>query len=114
MDKLDLWVDFSLSFTSVISEFIQGNFQRKNIWLIFLDYFIQRYLDYFIIIMLFFGFNRDYCMNDRLGFILIVIKQYYNTNDRLKFILLFIKWENGLNKWLKHIKRGYEKQTKWK
>ena len=49
------------------------------------------FFDYFIIILpLFFGVNRDYWMNDWLGFILTVIKQDYNTNDRLKFILLFI------------------------
>jgi len=30
-------------------------------------------------------------MNDRLDFILTVVKQDYNTNDRLKFILLFIR-----------------------
>ena len=30
-------------------------------------------------------------MNDRLDFILTVIKQDNNTNDRLKIILLFIK-----------------------
>jgi len=59
--------------------------------LIFLDYFIQRYFDYFIIILPFFGFNPDYCVNDRLDFILTVIKQDYNTNDQLKFILLFIR-----------------------
>ena len=47
-------------------------------------------------------------MNDQLDFILTVIKRYYNSNDRLKFILLFIRWENGLNKWLKHVKRGTE------
>ena len=47
--KLDLWVDFSLSFTLVISQFIQGNVQ-----LIFFYYFIQRYFDYFIIILPFF------------------------------------------------------------
>jgi len=49
--KLDLWVGFSLSFTLVISQFIQGNFQRKNAPMIFFDYFIQRYFDYFIIIL---------------------------------------------------------------
>ena len=51
-------------------------------------------------------------MNDRLDFILTMIKQDYNTNDQLKFILSFIRRDNGLNKWLKHVKRGYGKQTK--
>ena len=51
-------------------------------------------------------------MNDRLDFILTMIKQDYNTNDRLKFILSFIRRDNGLNKRLKHVKRGYEKKTK--
>ena len=77
--KLDLWVYFSLSFTLVINQFIQGNFQRKT-------------SDWF------FWFNRGYSVNDRLDFILKVIKWDYNTNDRLKFILSFIRWENGLNK----------------
>ena len=45
-------------------------------------------------------------MNDRLDFVLTVIKRDYNTNDRLKFILSFIRRENGLNKWLKHAKNG--------
>ena len=45
-------------------------------------------------------------MNDRLDFVLTVIKRDYNTNDRLKFILSFIRRENGLNKWLKHVKNG--------
>jgi len=30
-------------------------------------------------------------VNDRLDFILTVIKRDYNTNDRLKFILSFIR-----------------------
>ena len=50
-------------------------------------------------------------MNDRLDFILTVIKRDYNTNDRLKFILSFIRRDNGLNKRLKHVKREYGKQT---
>jgi len=57
----------------------------------FFYYFIQRYFDYFIIILTFFWINRDYDVNDRLDFILIVIKRDYNSNDRLKFILLFIR-----------------------
>ena len=59
-----------------------------------------------------FGFKRGYGVKDRLGFILTEIKRYYNSNDRWKFILLLIRRENGLNKWLKHVKRGYGKQTK--
>ena len=69
MDELDLWVDFSLSFTLVISQFIQGNFQRKNVRLIFLiilfkDILIilllifSRYFDYYIIILPFFGLTE--------------------------------------------------------
>jgi len=49
-------------------------------------------------------------VNDRLDFILTVIKDY-NTNDWLKFILSFIRRDNGLNKRLKHVKREYGKQT---
>jgi len=33
-------------------------------------------------------FNRGYKVNDRLDFVLKVIKRYYNTNDRLKFIFI--------------------------
>ena len=43
-------------------------------------------------------------MNDRLDFVLTMLKRDYNTNDRLKFILSFIRRENGLNKRLKHVK----------
>ena len=56
----------------------------------FFVYFIQRYFDYFIII-LFFLFNRGYIVNNRLDFALTVTKRDYNTNDRLKFILSFIR-----------------------
>ena len=59
-----------------------------------------------------FGFKRGYDVKDRLDFILTEIKRYYNSNDRWKFILLFIRQENGLNEWLKHVKRGYGKQMK--
>jgi len=45
-------------------------------------------------------------VNDRLDFILTVIKQDYNANDRLKFILSFSRRDNDLNKWLKHVKKG--------
>ena len=31
-------------------------------------------------------FNQDYSENDRLDFVLTVIKRDYNANDRLKFI----------------------------
>jgi len=93
---------------------MQENFQRKKRLIDFFDYFIQRYFDYFIIILPLFWFNRDYSVNDRLYFILMVFKWDYNINDRLKFILSFIRWENGLNKRLKHVKRRYKKQMKWK
>jgi len=77
----------------------------------FFDYFIiffSRYFDYFIIIIFediliilslfcFFWFNRSYNVNDRLDFILIVIKQDYYTNDQLKFILSIIRRDNGFN-----------------
>ena len=82
----------------------------------FFDYFIQRYFDYFIIIFqdiliilllfYFFWFNRGYSVNDRLDFVLTVIKRDYNTNDRLKFILSFIRRDNGLNDRLKLVKNG--------
>jgi len=49
------------------------------------------FFDYFIIILPFFLFNRDYSVNDRSNFILMVIKRDYNTNDRLKFFLSFIR-----------------------
>jgi len=68
--------------------------------------------DYFIIILPIFGFKRGYDVKDRSNFILTEIKRYYNSNDRWKFILFFIRQENGKNKWLKHVKRGYGKQTK--
>ena len=47
-------------------------------------------------------------MNDRLVFILTVIKRDYNTNDRLKFILQLIRRDNGLNDRLKLVK--YERK----
>jgi len=34
--------------------------------------------------------DQGYSMNDRLEFILTVVKQDYNTNDRLEFILTII------------------------
>ena len=51
-------------------------------------------------------------MNDRLDFILIVIKQDYNTNDQLKFILSIIKRDNDLNdrsKLVKNERKEYRK-----
>ena len=69
-------------------------------------------LSYFIIIFASFGFKRGYGVKDRLDFILTEIKRYYNSNDRWKFILVLIRRENGLSKWLKHVKKGYGKQTK--
>jgi len=74
---------------------------KEKLLIDFFDYFIPRYFDYFIIIfqdiliilLLFciFWFNRGYNVNDRLDFVLIVIKRDYNANDRLKFILSFIR-----------------------
>jgi len=83
---------------------IKKNFKEKRS-IGFFDSFIQRYFDSF-------GFKRGYGVKDRLDFILTEIKRYYNSNDRWKFILLLIRRENGLNKRLKHVKRGYRKQTK--
>ena len=51
-------------------------------------------------------------MNDRLDFVLIVIKRDYNTNDRLKFILSFIRSENGINDLLKLVKNGRKENRK--
>jgi len=120
--KLDLWVDFSLNFTLVINQFIQGNFQRKTsdwfFWLFYLKifwlfyYYFSRYFDYFIIILLFW-FNRGYNVNDRLDFVLRVIKWDYNTNDRLKFILSFIRRDSGLNDRLKLVKNRRKENRKW-
>ena len=91
--KLDSWIDFSLSFILVISQFIQGNFQRKNVRLIFLIILFKCILIILLLFFFFFWFNRGYIVNDRLDFALSVIKRRYNTNDRLKFILSFIRWE---------------------
>jgi len=76
--------------------------------------FFKRYI-FLIIILLFlprFGFKCGYDVKDQSDFILTEIKRYYNSNDRWEFILFFIRRENDLNKWLKHVKRGYGKQTK--
>jgi len=51
-------------------------------------------------------------MNDRLDFVLKVIKRYSNTNDRLKFILSFIRRDNGLNHRLKLVKNGRKENRK--
>ena len=51
-------------------------------------------------------------MNDRLDFVLTVIKRDYNENDRLKFILSFIRRDNGLNDRLKLVKNGRKKKPK--
>jgi len=79
--KLDLSVDFSLNFTLVISQFIQGNFQRKMSDCFFI---IILFEDISIILLLFypFWFKCGYSVNDQLDFILTVIKRYYNSNDR--------------------------------
>ena len=68
------WMTLLLSnvLPSDVSQFIQGNFQRKCL-IDFFYYFIQRYFDYFIIILPFFWFNRGYSVNDRLDFALMVI-----------------------------------------
>ena len=111
--KLDLWVDFNLSFTLVISQFIQRNFQRKMsdqfFWLFYSNIF---WLFYYI--FAFSQFKRCYYMNDRLDFILTVIKRYYNSNDRLKFVLLFIRWQNNLNKMVKARQKGVRKTNEMK
>jgi len=57
----------------------------------FFDYFIQRYFDYYIIILPVFGFKRGYGVKDRSDFILTEIKRCYNSNDRCKFILFLIR-----------------------
>ena len=58
-------------------------FYSKIFWLFY----------YYFAFFIFFWFNRGYRVNDRLDFILTVIKRNYKTNDRLKFILSFIRWE---------------------
>ena len=61
-----------------------------------IDFFIILFKDIWIILLLFylFWFNN---VNDRLDFVLTVIKRDYNTNNQLKFISSFIRQENGLN-----------------
>ena len=51
-------------------------------------------------------------MNDRLDFVLTVIKRDYNANDRLKFILSFIRRDNGLNDRLKLVKKRKKRKPK--
>jgi len=51
-------------------------------------------------------------VNDRLDFVLTVIKRDYNTNDRLKFILSFIRRDNGLNDRLKRVKNRRKENRK--
>jgi len=51
-------------------------------------------------------------VNDRLDFILTVIKRDYNANDRLKLILSFIRRDNGLKDWLKLVKNGRKENQK--
>ena len=121
--KLVLWVDFSLSFTLVISQFIQGNFQRKTSdWFFFIMFFkdiliilLLFFQDILIILLLFwlFWFNRGYSVNDRLYFSLTVIKRDYNANDGLKFILSLIRRDNSLNERLKLVKNARKENWKW-
>ena len=82
MDSSDFLVDKKLVYELILA-------------LVSLDYFSTHLKDnfrskwpvetYFLMI------NRAYNTNDRLNFILKVIKQDYNTNDWLKFILTLIK-----------------------
>ena len=109
--SLTLRVDFSLSFTLVISQFIQGNFQRKTSdWFFWLFYSKIFWLFYYYFD--FFWFNRGCSVNNWLDFALTVIKRDYNAYDRLKFILSFIRWDNGLNDRLKLVKNGRKKKPK--
>jgi len=88
---LTLRVDFSLSFTLVISQFNQEReIPKRNVRLILLVYFTKRYFFYYCIVILpLFGFQRGYDMTERSNFILTEIDGYYNSNDRWKFILFF-------------------------
>ena len=92
---------------------IKKNPKEKRLidWSFFIILF-KYIFDYFIIILPLFGFKCGYNVKDRSDFILTEIKRYYNSNDRWKFILFLIRRENDLNKWLKHVKKGYGKQTK--
>ena len=51
-------------------------------------------------------------MNDRLDYVLTMIKRDYNTNDRLKFILSFIRRDNNLNDRLKLVKNERKENRK--
>jgi len=84
-------------------------FQRKRLIDFFWFILLKDIFDYYIIISPLFGFKRGYDMTERSEFILTEIKGCCNTNDRWKFILFLIRRENDLNKWLKHVKRGYGK-----
>ena len=48
-------VDFSLSFTLIIKSIHSRKLPKKKRLIVFFDYFIQRYFDYFIIILPVFG-----------------------------------------------------------
>jgi len=78
-----------------------------------IDFFfiLFKYILTILLLFFFLWFNRGYNVNNRLDFILTVIKGDYNTNDRLKFILSFIRWENGINDRLKLVKNEW-KETK--
>ena len=91
----------------------------------FFDYFIQRYFDYYIIILPVFGFKRGYGVKDRSDFILrffdyfiiifhdflfILLLFYffwfnrgYSVNDRLDFVLTVTKRDYNTNDQLKFI-----------
>jgi len=83
--------------------------QRKTSDWFFWFILLKDIFHYYIIILPLFGFKRGYGMTERSEFILTEIKGCYNTNDRWKFILFLIRRENDLNKWLKHVKKGYGK-----
>jgi len=75
--SLILWVDFSLGFALVISQFdYERKFPKKNVRLIFVLLF---YLKIFFIIILLFClflvFKRGYGVKDRSDFILTEIKR---------------------------------------
>jgi len=89
------------------------NFKEKTsnwfFWFIFLLFFSKIFWLFYYYLA--FWFNQGYNANDRLDFILIVIKRDYNTNDRLKFILSIIRWDNDLNKTVKSSLKAEEKKT---
>jgi len=69
--KLDLWVDFSLSFTWLFINSFKRTFKVKCP------------IDTYFIIFL---FNQSYGMNDRLKFILSFIMRDNGLNDRSKLV----------------------------